>query len=59
MVLGNFHFHFQGVLQIRIIVEQGPAVLAVGAIEGCLDSFTLDCHFSFVPPSRSAGSSVG
>ena len=35
---------------IWITVGQGPAALAVGAGGGCLDIFTLICHFSsFLP----------
>ena len=37
------------VLLIWIIVGQGPIALAVGA--GCLDIFSLICHFSFLSPS--------
>ena len=46
MVLGNFQC--QGVLLICIIVEQGPAVLPVGAGGGCSDIFLLSIiSFSF------------
>ena len=38
---------------ICITVGQGPPALAVGAGWGCLDSFTLICHFSFSPLSPS------
>ena len=31
--------------------RQGPIVLAVGADVGCLDIFSLICHFSFLFPS--------
>ena len=33
------------------IVGQGPTVLAVGAVWGCLDIFCLVYHFSFLSPS--------
>ena len=33
-----------------IRVGQGPTALAVGAGGGCLDIFTLVCHFSFLSP---------
>ena len=36
-----------------IIVGQGPNVLAVGAGGGCLEIFSLVCHFSFLTPSLS------
>ena len=36
---------------IRIIVGQGPIVLAVGAGGGCLDIFTLVYHFSVLSHS--------
>ena len=36
---------------IRMIVEQGPIALAVGAGGGCLDIFTLLYLFSPVSPS--------
>ena len=36
---------------VWIIVGQGPAALAVGAGGGCLDIFSLVCHFSFRTPS--------
>ena len=32
-------------------VGQGPIALAVGAGGGCLDIFTLICHFSSLSPS--------
>ena len=34
-----------------MIVGQGPIALAVGAGGGCLDIFSLVCHFSFLSPS--------
>ena len=34
-----------------ITVGQGPIALAVGAGGGCLDIFTLICHFSSLSPS--------
>ena len=34
-----------------IIVGQGPIALAVGAVGGCLDIFTLLCLFSSLSPS--------
>ena len=45
------NFQCWGVLLIRIIVGQGPVVLAVGAGWGCLDIFSLIYHFSFLSPS--------
>ena len=39
------NFQCWGVLLIRIIVGQGPVVLAVGAGGGCLHIFSLICHF--------------
>ena len=45
------NFQCRGVLQIWIKVGQGPIVLAVGAGGGCLDIFSLICHFSFLSPS--------
>ena len=30
---------------------QGPTAFAVGAGRGCLDIFSLICHFSFLSPS--------
>ena len=44
-------FQCRGVLLIWIIVGQGPIALAVGAGGGCLDIFSLVCHFSFLTPS--------
>ena len=35
---------------IRMIVGQGPIALAVGAVGGCLDIFTLLHLFSFLSP---------
>ena len=45
------NFQYRGVLLIWIIVGQGPIALAVGAGGGCLDIFSLICHFSFLSPS--------
>ena len=39
------------VLLIRIIVGQGPTVLAVGAGGRCLDIFSIVNHFSILSPS--------
>ena len=44
------NFQCRGVLLIWIRVGQGPSVLAVGAGGGCLDIFSLVCHFSFFLP---------
>ena len=44
-------FQCQGVLFIWSRVGQGPTALAVGAGGGCLDIFSLVCHFSFLSPS--------
>ena len=44
-------FQCQGVLQIWIVIGQGPTVLAVGAGGGCLDTFSLIYHFSLLSPS--------
>ena len=44
------HFKSQGVLLIWIIVGHGPSVLAVGAGEGWLDSFSLVSHLFLPPP---------
>ena len=35
----------------RLIVGQGPTALVVCAGGGCLDIFSLICHFSFLPVS--------
>ena len=40
------NFQCRGVLQIWIILGQGPIALAVGAGWGCLDFFSLIYHFS-------------
>ena len=40
MVLGEFQC--RGILLIWIIVGQEPTVLAVSAVRGCLDNFSLD-----------------
>ena len=45
------NFQCWGVLLIWIVVGQGPTALAVGAGGGCLDIFSLVCHFSFLSPS--------
>ena len=45
------NFQCWGVQLIWIIVGQGPIVLAVGAVWGCLDIFSLIYHFSFLSPS--------
>ena len=45
------NFQCRGVLLIWIIVGQGPTAIAVGAGGGCLDIFSLDCHFSVLTPS--------
>ena len=42
-----------GRLLIWIRVGQEPTALAVGAGGGCLDIFSLLCHFSFLSPSLS------
>ena len=44
-------FQCRGVQQIWIRVGQGPTALAIGSGGGCLDIFTLVCHFSFLSPS--------
>ena len=38
-------------LQVLVIEEQGPAVLAMGAGDCCLDIFFLVYHFSLLSPS--------
>ena len=45
------NFQCRGVLLIWNRVGQGPTALAVGAGGGCLDIFSLICHFSFLSPS--------
>ena len=45
----------RGVLQIWIIVGQGPNALAVGAGGGCLDIFSLIYLFPFLSPSLGDG----
>ena len=45
------NFQCRGVLLIRIIVGQGPTVLAVGAGGDDLDFFSLVYHFSVPSPS--------
>ena len=49
MVLGKLPV--PGRPTIWIIVGQGPTTLAVGAVGGCLDIFSLVYHFSFLTPS--------
>ena len=46
------HLQCRGVLLIRIIIGQGPIVLAVGAGGGCLDIFS---HLSFLFPFSISG----
>ena len=53
MVLGKLAV--QGHPTIRMIVGQGPIVLAIGAGEGCLDIFPLFCPFSLLSPSLGDG----
>ena len=48
MVLGSFQC--RGILLIRIIVGQGPTVLAVGGGGSHLGIFSLVYHFSFSHP---------
>ena len=45
------NFHCRGVHLIWIIVGQGSTVLAVGADRGCLNIFSLVCHFFPLSPS--------
>ena len=40
---------------IWIIVGQGPNALTVGVGGGCLDIFSLVCHFSILTPSLGDG----
>ena len=49
MVLGKLPV--PGVLLIWVRVGQGPTEFAVGAGGGCLDIFSLVCHFSSLSPS--------
>ena len=49
MVLGKLPV--PGRPTISITVGQGPTALAAGAGGGCLDIFSLVCHFSFLTPS--------
>ena len=44
------HTHFDN-SRAKIISEQGPIVLAVGAGGGGFDIFSLVYHFSFLSPS--------
>ena len=46
MVLGKLP-----VLQIWLVAGQGPTVLRVGAVGGCLDIFSLIYHFYLLSPS--------
>ena len=45
------NFQCRGALLIWIIVGQGPTVLAVSAVGGGLDIFSLVYHFSVLSPS--------
>ena len=45
------NFQCRGVLLIWIRAGQGPTTLVAGAGGGCLDIFSLVCHFSFLSPS--------
>ena len=45
------NFQCWGVLLFWIQVGQGSIGLAIGAGGGCLDIFSLICHFSFLSPS--------
>ena len=47
MVLGKLSV--PGVVLIWIIAGQGPTALAVGEGWGCLDVFSLICHFPISP----------
>ena len=49
------NFQCRDVLQIWIIVGQGPIALAVDADGGCLYIFTLVDHFFFLSPSMALG----
>ena len=49
MVLDNFQC--LGVPLLWEIVGQGPTALVVGAGGGCLDIFSLGCHFSLLSPA--------
>ena len=49
MVLGKLPVPGRPTIWIR--VGQGPTALAVGGGGGCLDIFSLVCHFSFLSPS--------
>ena len=52
------NFQCRGVLQILIIVGQGPIALAVGAGGSCMDIFTLVCHFCFLSSSSLGDSPI-
>ena len=45
------NFQCRGVLQILIVVGQGPTALAVGADGCCLDIFSVVYYFFFVSSS--------
>ena len=45
------NFQCLGALLLWIIVGQGPTALEVGTGGGCLDIFSLVCHFSFLSPT--------
>ena len=45
------NFQFRSALLIWIIVQQGPTALAVDALGGCLDVFSLIYHFCLLSPS--------
>ena len=45
------NFQVRSVLLVWLKVGQGPTALAVGAVGGCLDIFTLIYPFSFLSPS--------
>ena len=49
------NFLCRGVLPVWIRVGQGPIVRAIGAGGGCLDIFSLVCHFTFLSPSLGDG----
>ena len=45
------NFQCRGILLIWVTEGQGPIALAVDAVGGYLDIFTLVYHFSFLSPS--------
>ena len=49
------NIHSRSVQLIWIIVWQGSIALAVGAVGGCLDIFSLVCIFSFLSHSLGDG----